>query len=103
MRGTEPLALCRWVVFLSGLAHITLPNGTDEAWVRGGRNGMILAVDTASVSTFGHNTTYPSKENTIALQIPVEGGVMPNHTVLHGGPCAHGEQMQRRESLVDLD
>lgn len=92
----------RWVVFLAGEAHITLPNGTDEAWVLGGRDGMILAVDTSAVSTYGHNTTYPSNETTIALQIPIEGGLVPNHTVVHTGPCVDGDQLQRR-SLEDLD
>lgn len=66
---------------------------------------MILAVDTSDVSTYGHNTTYPSNETTIALQIPVEGGLVPNHTVVHSGPCESGEQLQRRHwgSLADLD
>lgn len=66
---------------------------------------MILAVDTAAVSTFGHNTTYPSKETTVALQIPVEGGLVPNHTVVHTGPCVDGDQKHRKGlgSLWDLD
>ncbi|OOF98194.1 hypothetical protein ASPCADRAFT_403988 [Aspergillus carbonarius ITEM 5010] len=42
----RPLQKKRWVIFLSGVAHITLPNSTDEAWVVGGRNGAILALDT---------------------------------------------------------
>lgn len=43
----------RWVVFLSGLAHITLPHSNAEARVNGGKNGAILALDTAAVSTEG--------------------------------------------------
>lgn len=42
--------MCRFVVFLSGLIHLTLPNSTDEAWVVGGKYGMILAGDTAGKS-----------------------------------------------------
>jgi hypothetical protein len=62
------------VIFLAGLAHITLPNSTAEAWVAGGKNEAILALDTADVSAFGHYTTYPSKGQTIALEIPLGRG-----------------------------
>jgi hypothetical protein len=75
------------VVFLSGLAHITLPNSTTEAWVEGGKNGAILALDTADVSALGHYTTYPSQERTTALQIPLGEKGVPSHRVLHMGPC----------------
>lgn len=81
----------RIVVFLSGLAHVTLPNSTDEAWIQGGRYGTIIAVDTAAVSKFGHITTYPSDADTVALAIPFENGVFPKHTVLHSGPCTFPE------------
>lgn len=94
----------RWVIFLSGLAHITLPHPhrsnntnnshkTDEAWILGGKNGAILALDTADVSAEGHITRYPSGEATIALQIPLEGGVPPKHRVLHAGACKSEEQV----------
>lgn len=72
------------VVFTSGLAHITLPSSSDEAWVLGGANGLIVAVDTTGT---GHVTVYPSDEYTIGLQIPFEGGEVPDHTVLWSGPC----------------
>ncbi|KAJ5322064.1 uncharacterized protein N7506_011194 [Penicillium brevicompactum] len=50
----------------------TLPAGFDgEARVEGGKNGAILALDTADVSALGHYTTYPSKERTVALEIPL--------------------------------
>ncbi|TFK47212.1 hypothetical protein OE88DRAFT_827783 [Heliocybe sulcata] len=91
----------QYVVFLSGLAHITLPNSTAEAWVVGGENGMIIAADTAAVSTYGHITTYPSTMQTVALQIPTEGGIVPNHTVLHSGPCTTAEQLRKR--MMELD
>lgn len=84
--------LNRWVIFLSGLAHITLPNSTAEAWIPGGKNGAILALDTADVSALGHITKYPSQESTIALQIPLGQGI-PSHRVLHAGACK-GEELQ---------
>ena len=81
---------CRIVVFLSGLAHITLPYpasnnaSSDEAWVSGGAEGLIVAVDTEGS---GHITRYPLDTTTIAIQIPFAGGHPPAHQVLHEGPC----------------
>lgn len=82
----------RYVAFLSGLAHITLPNGTDEAYVVGGKYGLILAADTANVSTGGHITRYPSGEATITLEMPTKGGAVPLHRVLHAGACTGADQ-----------
>ncbi|KKK26155.1 hypothetical protein ARAM_005938 [Aspergillus rambellii] len=81
----------QWVVFLSGLAHITLPHSKHEAWIRGGKHGTILALDTAAVSADGHNTTYPSRDITIGLQLPIAGGKIPEHEFLHMGACRHEE------------
>ena len=102
----------QWVVFLSGLAHITLPeaslpisNDTDyttEAWVAGGIYGTILAVDTQESSSFGHITEYPSGEETRALQIPTAGGLIPNHTVLDAtGPCTESDLVGRKRALIE--
>jgi len=90
----------QWVVFLSGLAHVTLANSTVEAFIEGGENGLIFAADTADVSAKGHATNYPSKEETRALQIPT-GGTIPQHNVLYSGPCCGRELLGRR--LYDLD
>lgn len=92
----------RWVAFLSGLAHITLPNSTVDAYVHGGKDGFIFAADTAAVSG-GHLTNYPSNSETVALQIPT-GGTIPQHNVLYSGPCKPTE-LQRRNAgvLNDLD
>ncbi|KAJ5585532.1 uncharacterized protein N7459_005332 [Penicillium hispanicum] len=90
--GRHNAPVSQWVIFLSGLAHITLPNSTAEAWVAGGKNGAILALDTANVSTLGHYTAYPSKERTVALEIPLGAGGVPGHRVLHAGAC-HGEEL----------
>lgn len=100
---THLLSLERWVSFLSGLAHITLPNSTVEAYVPGGKNGFIFAADTAAVSSLGHLTNYPSNFETIALQIPT-GGTIPQHNVLHSGPCTPvGPQKRGVGALNDLD
>ncbi|KAN0133339.1 hypothetical protein V8E53_008779 [Lactarius tabidus] len=90
----------QWVIFLSGLAHITLPNSTDEAYVNGGKNGLLFAADTSDVSTLGHSTNYPSREETRAIQIPT-GGSIPSHTVLYSGPCCGKELLGR--GLDDLE
>jgi hypothetical protein len=85
------------VAFLSGLAHITLPNTTasptTEAWIQGGKYGFLLAVDTADVSRFGHITEYPSDSDTVSLQIPLKSGSVPEHTVLYDGPCGWNEMV----------
>ncbi|KGO78463.1 hypothetical protein PITC_069260 [Penicillium italicum] len=85
--GRHNAPTLQWVVFLSGLAHITLPNSTTEAWIKGGKNGAILALDTADVSELGHFTTYPSKERTTSVVIHIGEKGVPGHRVLHQGPC----------------
>ncbi|OGE52007.1 hypothetical protein PENARI_c011G10543 [Penicillium arizonense] len=89
--GRHNAPALQWVVFLSGLAHITLPNSTAEAWIEGGKNGAILALDTADVSALGHYTVYPSKERTVALEVPLGKDGVPGHRVLHGGACQGDE------------
>lgn len=70
-----------------------MPNGTDEAWIQGGKNGLIFAEDTADISTFGHGTAYPSADETVALSLPTVGNVVPDHIVLHKGACESSEQV----------
>ena len=72
---------------------MTLPNSEDEAWIRGGKNGLIIAADTAAVSEEGHITSYPSKKETLALQIPTADGLLPMHRVLHQGACRKSEMV----------
>ena len=79
------------MIFLSGLAHITFPNSTEEASIQGGKYGTILALDTASVSN-GHITNYPMDEVTTVLQIPLKDGEIPAHVKLHSGACTPREQ-----------
>lgn len=69
---------------ISGSAHLTLPAGEDELWIRDGINGLIIAVDTVGD---GHYTEYPSTQPSVALQIPFKDGVAPDHRVVKHGPC----------------
>lgn len=82
------------MIFLSGLAVISLPHANDTAYVVGGsgQQGIIFAADTANVSGDGHRTVYPSNEVTVALQLPVADGKVPQHVRLHGGACTPAEQ-----------
>lgn len=78
----------RWVVFLSGLAYITLPaDNTTSVYVSGGQFGLIFAADTSAVSGTGHITSYPGNTETVTLEIPTEDGEIPAHSILHPGPC----------------
>lgn len=45
---------------------------------------MIFADD---VNTTGHDTTFPSQDETVLLGIPFAGGGQPEHVVLHEGCC----------------
>ncbi|GLA24908.1 hypothetical protein ACMYSQ_005970 [Aspergillus niger] len=87
--GRHNAPTIQWVIFLSGVAHITLPTSTDEAWIVGGKNGAILALDTAEVSALGHSTTYPTEESTVVLEVALKE--IPGHRVLHGGACGEDE------------
>ncbi|KAI2630909.1 hypothetical protein GGR54DRAFT_176218 [Hypoxylon sp. NC1633] len=78
----------QWVVFTTGLAYITLPDdNSTSAYVTGGQFGLLFVADTADVSQKGHRTQYPGITETVALQIPTCDGRIPEHTVLHMGPC----------------
>ena len=49
-----------------------------------GKNGL-FAADTAALSATGHITAFI--EETVLVQISVEGGKGPEHRVLHEGGC----------------
>jgi hypothetical protein len=72
------------VHFLSGVAHVTLPQDPSvDLWIVGGKSGLLFAVDT----TGGHITRYPSDEETVAITAPFAKGILPEYTVLMDGPC----------------
>ncbi|RDA86139.1 hypothetical protein CP532_3053 [Ophiocordyceps camponoti-leonardi (nom. inval.)] len=81
----------QFVFFATGSARITLPNGTQETTVRGGKNGLIIAADTADVSTLGHRTQYLSGDKTVSMQIPIKNPKNFKHTVVHNGACTEAE------------
>lgn len=83
--GLHTAPAAQLVHFLSGVAHLTLPqdNGTD-LWILGGKGGLLFAVDTTGT---GHFTMYPSDQETVAITAPFEGGKVPEHEVLNEGPC----------------
>ncbi|KAI9685183.1 MAG: hypothetical protein M1822_004770 [Bathelium mastoideum] len=90
--GLHNAPVVQWVAFLAGEAVISLPNSTQEARVQGGRHGLILATDTANVSSLGHITKYPKKQETVAIQIPIADNKIPSHDVLHSGACKLREE-----------
>ncbi|KJZ78300.1 hypothetical protein HIM_02338 [Hirsutella minnesotensis 3608] len=85
--GIHNAPRAQFVAFLSGQAHVTIPDSDEEALIEGGANGVIIAVDTSDVSKQGHRTTYPSNVSTNVLQLPFADGKIPPHKVLHSGPC----------------
>ncbi|KAI2639245.1 hypothetical protein GGS21DRAFT_506685 [Xylaria nigripes] len=90
----------QWVLFTSGLAFITLPHDdSTSAYVEGGKYGLIFAADTADVSSTGHHTDYPGLVETIGIQIPTQDGKIPEHEVLHMGPCNISEVAGIRDVL----
>ena len=90
---------CRLFVLLSGLAHVTLPSSSDEAWIMEGVNGLLVATDDSGV---GHYTAYPSNKDTIALQIPFKGGIIPDYTILKRGACHSPQQIVPEGLVVDF-
>ena len=56
-----------------------------EAWVTGGKHGLIFADDVATRN--GHLTTFPSSDETVIVTFATEGGRVPEHDFLHEGAC----------------
>lgn len=79
------------MAFTAGLAVVSLPDSCEQAVVAGGKYGLIIAADVASVSEKGHITRYPGDTNTVALQIRMKDGVAPEHKILHKGACQMDE------------
>lgn len=75
------------MAFIAGEAVVSVPESGQSATIKGGKDGLIIAADTADVSRKGHDTKYPSEQETIGIQIPTADGKAPAHTVLYPGPC----------------
>ena len=88
------LTLNRLVVFLTGLARVSLPSSNAEAYILGGsENSLIVAADTTGN---GHFTDYPSDAITTAIQLPLPGGLqsIPDFTILDDKePCSEESQV----------
>ena len=80
-------------MLLSGLAHVTLPDGEDELFIVEGVNALIVAAD---VRGEGHFTEYPSDKTSVALQIPFKDDEVPDHRVVREGVCSPSDAMLDR-------
>lgn len=78
---------------MSGLVHISLYRGRDEAWIQGGKYGLIVAADTADRTAHGHLTRYPGAADTVAVSLPIGDRDGFKYTVLHGGSCTPDEMV----------
>ncbi|KAL8723925.1 MAG: hypothetical protein Q9181_007078 [Wetmoreana brouardii] len=85
--GLHNAPAVQYVAFIAGEAVLSVPESGQSASIKGGKDGLIIAADTADVSRKGHDTYYPSGEETIGIQIPTADGDVPAHTVLYSGPC----------------
>jgi hypothetical protein len=83
----------RFVLFTSGLAHISLYKGDEEVWIQGGKYGLLIAADTADRTAHGHLTRYPSAADTVALTVPIKDREGFKYKVLHPGPCREDDMI----------
>lgn len=83
--GLHHAEAAQWVIFVTGLAHVTLPRSSDQAWISGGKYGLLWAGDLAGASGQGHRTFY--HEQTVGLILPTRHGREPAHTVVRQGAC----------------
>ncbi|KAK0744552.1 hypothetical protein B0T21DRAFT_280093 [Apiosordaria backusii] len=73
-----------------GEDHSSQRPETRTAYIMPGtlKSSVLIAADLKSVSSLaGHFTEFPSDEPTVLVQIPFEGDVVLEHTVLHEGGC----------------
>jgi hypothetical protein len=71
---------------LLGTAKVTVPEREQEMIISAGKNSILIAVDTPDLSELGHISDF--LEETVLLQIPFAGGVVPDHTVLYQEACS---------------
>ncbi|KAK2759396.1 hypothetical protein FQN54_002874 [Arachnomyces sp. PD_36] len=78
----------QWVVLIQGFGEIGLVNdNSTSAFVTPGNSGLIFAADTPDVSSDGHTSRYLGNTESVYLQIPTLDGMIPEHDILHMGPC----------------
>ncbi|KHN95780.1 uncharacterized protein MAM_06392 [Metarhizium album ARSEF 1941] len=83
----------QYVLFISGLAHISLYKGRDEAWIQGGKYGLLIAADTADLTEHGHLTRYPSAADTVSVTFQIKDRQSFKYSLLHQGPCTQDEMV----------
>ncbi|KAK2033209.1 hypothetical protein LX32DRAFT_690390 [Colletotrichum zoysiae] len=69
------------------------PPGQTVAYVQPGTvsSSVLIAADLKNASVLaGHFTEFPGDEPTVLVQVPFEGNVAPEHTVVGEGPCERG-------------
>ncbi|KAF1969176.1 hypothetical protein BU23DRAFT_591730 [Bimuria novae-zelandiae CBS 107.79] len=89
--GLHNAPFVQYVAFTSGVAVVSLPDSKEKATIIGGKYGLIIAADIASVSKQGHITRYPTSSTTTALQIRMKDNTPPAHSLLHYGACRRDE------------
>ncbi|KAI5920844.1 hypothetical protein F4810DRAFT_402295 [Camillea tinctor] len=90
----------QWVIVLTGLAILTLPDNSSyaaSALAASGELGLLFAADTPDVSDLGHGGYFPGAGETVFVQIPTRGGGVPEHRVVSDqGPCGPQQFVQLR-------
>ncbi|KAJ6525129.1 hypothetical protein B0H19DRAFT_971502 [Mycena capillaripes] len=79
----------QYVMMMTGIGELSFPSADPADTTLSGNytvhtGDILIAVDTADVSTRGHNSVWQA--GTSALQMPFSGDV-PSHVVLHEGGC----------------
>ncbi|KAJ7483283.1 hypothetical protein FB451DRAFT_1129183 [Mycena latifolia] len=80
----------QYVIILTGAGELSFPSADLSEWSLGGNytlvaGDILIAADTAAVSTTGHNSVWQAGTST--LQMPFAGDI-PSHVVLYDGGCA---------------
>ncbi|CAI6044706.1 unnamed protein product [Clonostachys chloroleuca] len=80
--------MTRWLVKIAGHGVVTVPSDPSQvAYIGDPESSFLFAMDTAEISDEGHRSVYPGNTQTIVMQIPTVDNLVPDHTVLHSGPC----------------
>ncbi|KAJ7708996.1 hypothetical protein B0H17DRAFT_851817, partial [Mycena rosella] len=79
----------QYVMILTGTGEISLPSSDPSNSTLSGNytvvaGDILIAIDTAAVSSRGHNSVWQA--GTSVLQMPFSGDI-PSHVVLHDGGC----------------
>jgi hypothetical protein len=71
-------------VLVTGAAHVTIPDSSDELWITEQGDQVVIAND---IHGIGHDTEYPLNRDTVALQLPFKDAKVPEYRMLHMGSC----------------